>query len=93
MKSNTVASSAPAEPLVEYLIESGAVCIPPPKGQRGPLRILLPGSTIKLPPRAAARLLLNKARPLSVVNAALRAAEVAAQAEAEALLATGPVRE
>lgn len=77
--------SEKSEKLVEYMVENGAVFIPRPDNPKTMDRYL-PGSTIKLPPRVAARMLLNKGRPLSVVMAE-RAAIAAAQ-KAVAVAAT-----
>jgi hypothetical protein len=68
---------------VEYIIESGAVFIPTPGTKV--ITKYLPGATIKMKPSIAAHMLLNKARPKSVIDAEHAADAAAAKARAEAL--------
>ncbi len=78
----TEKSEKKSEREIEYLVESGAVFLPVPGTKT--LTRYLPGSTIKLKPRVAARMLLNKGRPLAVVEAERAAMGAASKAAAEA---------
>ncbi len=67
---------------VIYLVESGCVFLAHPDSKV--MDKYEAGSVIKLLPRVAARLLLNKGRPLAVVEAERSAVAAAAKAVAEA---------